>query len=321
MSTPAVHPPPPAVAVPKAPTRMALANVTKGKVRKPMRVLLYGVEKIGKSSFAAAAPGCIFICPEDGISEIGAPTFPEPSVWAEVLAAIEELRTSAHDYRFLVIDTVDWIEPMIWEHICKRDGEKSVESYGYGRGYTAALDEWRMLLSKLEKLRADRGMGIIMLAHSWTKPWKNPLGGDYDRFEMKMNNKASGLLKEWADCVLFAAFEQYAHEDKNKRVRGVSSGARMIYTQRNAVYDAGNRYNLPPELPLDWNEFANAIEANRPAEPAVIRARIAEMLASADPDFKSKVETAVSKDPENAVYLARVMNKLAATLSTQENSK
>lgn len=301
------------------PPRMTLSSVTRGKIQKPLRVLLYGVEKIGKSTFAAAAPGAVFLCAEDGISELDVARFPEPRSWPEALEALEALRTGEHDHKFVVIDTVDWLEPMIWSFICDRDGEKNIEAYGYGKGYTAALDEWRLLLAKLERLRADRSMGVILLAHSWTKPFKNPAGADFDRFEMKLNAKAGGLLKEWSDAVLFAAFEQYTHEDKNKRVRGVATGARLVYTQRTAVYDAGNRFNLPPELPLDWDAFAEAINANR---PEVIRKRIDEMLADhPDQVFKAKVDAAVMKDPDNAVHLARVMNKLAATLSTQENAK
>jgi hypothetical protein len=311
----------PAPAPARAPSRMTLANVVRGKVQKPMRILLYGVEKIGKSSFAASAPEAVFICAEDGVAEIDCQKFPEPRNWPEVLEALESLRTGDHSFKYVVVDTVDWLEPMIWSYICERDGERNIESYGYGRGYTSALDEWRILLARLERLRSERAMGVILLAHSWTRTFKNPAGQDFDRFEMKMHAKAGGLLKEWSDCVLFAAYEQYTHEDKNKRVRGVSTGARLIYTQRTAVYDAGNRYNLPPELPLDWHAFVEAIEANRPAEPATIRARIAEMLSDADPAFKARVEAAVQNDPNNAAYLARVMNRLAATLSTQENAK
>jgi len=286
-----------------------------------MRVLLYGVEKVGKSSFAAGAPGAIFVCPEDGLTSIDAPRFPEPTWWGEVLGSIEELRTGDHQYQNLVLDTLDWLEPLIWDHICQRDTKTDIEDYGYGKGYTAALAEWRRLVADLERLRKERGMGVILLAHSWIKSFKNPEGDDFDRYEMKLNLKAGGFIKEWCDAVLFANHETYAHQDDKKRVRGVSTGARLIHTERSAAWDAGNRYNLPAEMPLDWATFAAAVEANRTADPAVLRARITALLEGKDAAFCQRVQAAVTQRPDDAVYLARCLNKLAATLKTQEREQ
>lgn len=302
----------------KQPRRMTLANVKRGKLHKPIRVLLYGVEKIGKSTFAAGAPDAIFICPEDGTAQLDVARFPEPQNWSEVLDALDALRTEDHDHKHVVLDTLDWLEPMLWEHICDRDGEKNIEAYGYGKGYTAALDEWRKFIARLEQLRAQRSMGVVLLAHSWIKAWKNPDGKDFDRYEMKLNVKAGGLVKEWCDAVLFANFETLVSEDKNKRVRGVSTGARFVYTQRSATYDAGNRFDLPPELPLDWGAFADAMAQG--GDPAVIRARIDEMLEGVNGDLAKRVSAALEKpEAKDPSYLARVMNKLAATISNQEN--
>ncbi len=97
--------------------------------------------------------------------------FPEPQTWNDVLQAVDMLRVEQHDHKTLVFDTLDWLEPLLWAHICERDGKKNVEDYGYGKGHVAALDEWRLLVSRLERLRNERGMGVVLLAHSWIKPF------------------------------------------------------------------------------------------------------------------------------------------------------
>ncbi|MGH8523791.1 MAG: ATP-binding protein, partial [Gammaproteobacteria bacterium] len=232
----------------------------KGKQAQPLRIVLHGTEGVGKTTFAASAPSPIFIGAEDGTSQLDVVRFQSPETWQEILDAVRELETAKHEYKTLVLDTVDWAEPMLWEHICKRDGFANVEAYGYGKGYQAALDEWRVFLGALERMRKARGMHIILVAHSWIKPFKNPEGEDFDRYELKLNPKASGKIKEWADAVLFANHETFATEDKKtKRIKGVSTGARLLYTQRTAAFDAKNRHSLPESLPLSWEEFEQAI--------------------------------------------------------------
>lgn len=297
-----------------------LAKVTRGKLAKPVRVLLYGVEGVGKSTFAACAPDPIFLGTESGTSELDVARFPEPARWDDALGAVAELTNDPHEYKTLVVDTLDWLEPLCWEKVCQRPDDRgktreSIEDFGYGKGYTAALDEWRMLLARLEMLRTKRGMHVVLLAHSWIKPFKNPEGDDFDRYELKLHAKAGGLLKEWCDAVLFARYETLVEKDKNKRVRGISTGARLMHTTRTAAWDAKNRYDLPDTMPLDWGSFRDAVAARRPAEPAAIKSSIEAMLSGASEELAGKVRAAVELKPEDAVHLARIANKLQATIS------
>lgn len=322
----AVPRPQPKPEAPKPASRMKLASVVTGKLAKPIRVLVYGIEGVGKSTFGANAPAVIFLGAEDGTSELDVARFPEPRTWVDVLDAITELTTGEHAYQTLAIDTLDWLEPLCWAHVCLtmrgKDGKplESIEDAGYGKGYAAALDHWRVLLSMLERLRAQRGMNIVLLAHSWIKSFKNPEGDDYDRHEMKLHAKAGGLLREWSDAVLFATHETYTHE-RNGRTKGISTGARVLYTQRRASWDAKNRSDLPEVLPLDWQAFADAVAAHRPADPAQLKARIAALLEHADETIKTRVTQALERCGDNAAELARIENKLAAMTSIKENAQ
>lgn len=300
-----------------APPRMTLGSIVKGRLNKPLRVLVFGVEGIGKSTFGARAPEPVFLGTEDGTSELDVARFPEPKNWADVIEAIDTLAKTEHEYRSLVIDTLDWLEPLCWEKVCAANNETSIESFGYGKGYTAALDEWRVLLAALERLRAERKMHVIALAHSWVKTFKNPEGEDFDRYELKLHQRAGGLWKEWVDVVGFANYETLTHEDKRKRVRGIATGNRLLHTVRSAAWDAKNRYDLPDAMPLDWDTFAQHVAEHRPADPKVVSARINELLEGVAPDLKDKVRSAVAKAPTDAAHLARVLNHLESMISTQ----
>ena len=305
--------------------RMKLSTITRGKLVKPPRVLIFGPEGCGKTTWAANAPSPIFLCAEDGTAQLDVARFPEPQSWTDVLDAINELTTGDHDFKTLVVDTLDWLEPLCWDHVCKRDGVKDIEAYGYSKGQNVvALNEWRILVSYLERLCRAREMGVIMIAHCWVKTYKNPEADDYDRFELAIHNKAGGLLKQWCDAVLFARFETFADKDsKTKRVRGVSTGARVLHTERTAAYDAKNRYDLPPIMPLDYGAFAEAVSKHTPADPVKLTARIETLLASADDEITARVRAALEKAQGDAAQLARIADHLAATvnINQQENAQ
>jgi len=296
---------------------MTLAAVRGGKIAAPVRVFLFGVEGVGKSTFAAGAPSPIFLGPEDGTHHLDVKRFPPPATWAEVFEALAVLEHEAHDFKTLAIDTVDWIEPLVWRAVCEAGGWASIEDAGYGKGYVKALDEWRRMLSALERLRATKRMHVVLLGHSQVKLYKNPEGDDFDRYALKLHDKAGGLLKEWSDVVLFANYETFAAKDqKTKRVRGVSSGARLIYTNRTAAYDAKNRYNLPDSLPLSWADFFEAVERRETAPATDLRAAIEQKIGELHGDVAKKAMEALARAGADAEKLAQLNSWVNAQTTT-----
>jgi ribosome assembly protein YihI (activator of Der GTPase) len=302
--------------LPPRQNRMKLDAVISGKLKKPITVVCYGPEGVGKSSFGAGAPGAIFVGAEDGTAQLDVKRFPSPQNYLDIIDAVRTLRTEQHEYQTLVMDTMDWIEPLLWQHVCQRDGQANIEAYGYGKGYQVALDEWRMLLSELDRLVQEKRMNVVLLAHSQIRPFKNPQGEDFDRYELKVHAKAAGLIKEWAEAVLFANWETFAKEDKRtKRVKGVSSGARLIYTERTAAFDAKNRYSLPEELPLSWADFDAAVNAGQVAPVADLRAEIERKALQLGGELETKILETLVKAGDNAESLALINNRCNARIA------
>lgn len=318
MNAPAVK-----AVVSQAPSRMKLAHVIRGKIAQPLRTLIYAAEGLGKTTFAANAPSPVFVPVEDGTNHLDVPRFPVPESWQDILDAISELTTADHEFQTVVIDTVDAAEALLWAHICQRYGVATLDDVGggYGRGFSVALDEWRRLLSAIERLQKAKSVNVLLLAHSWIKPFKNPAGADWDRYELKLNNKAAGLLKEWADDVLYCGFETFTVKDeKTKRIKGVSSGARLIYTQRTASFDAKSRHSLPETLPLNWADFEAAVQAGQVAPPETIREEIIRKAKELGGEREVKILAAVQKAGDNAQSLSLVNNKINFLISEQNNT-
>jgi hypothetical protein len=239
-------------------------EVESGRKVGAMIAFVYGVEGIGKSSFAKDA-GARLIDVEHGTGELVVDRFKEPEegwTWSSVLELLRWLATGQHKHTAVAIDTLDALESLIWRHICARDEKKNIEDYGYGKGYVAALDEWKILVTAIEMLKLRRGINVFLLAHSQVKTFKNPEGEDFDRYSPAIHEKAAGLLKGRSDVVLFANHETFAKkkDERNKieKAKGFGTGRRLIYTTRTAAYDAKNRYDLPPAMLLDYAAFIAA---------------------------------------------------------------
>jgi hypothetical protein len=273
MSTPA------AVQEKKVPPKSSIATDS-GRKTGGQIITLIGVEGVGKSTFAKDA-GAAFMDIENGTLELDVRRITAPEggwTWPSVLNMLRTLETDPHDFTAVAVDTTDALESLIWKHICERDEKENIEAYGYGKGYVAALDEWKLYVYAIERLKLRRGLTVFNLAHAQVKLFKNPEGEDFDRYQPALHEKAAGLIKARSDVVLFANFETFARKkderSKVEKAKGVSTGARVIYTTRTAAYDAKNRHDLPARLPLGWAEFTAAVKANGAATPADLRVLI-----------------------------------------------
>lgn len=299
---------------------MTLASVKKGKEQKPFCALLYGTEGVGKTSWAADAPDPIFIKCEDGTGHLDVAAFPLCQSWTDIIECLDTLLDGGHEYKTAVIDTTDAAERLAWEHLLatkKTDGGQkanSIEDYGYGKGYVAAIDLWMPVLKRLERLRAN-GMNVILLSHAHIKSFSNPEGQNFDRYQLKMNDKLAGLLKEWSECVLFATYEVYAQASKGeKKAKGVGSGARIMRTERRPAFDAKNRYGLPFEMPLNFADFFAYTTATAPQDGSSELAK--EILEQASgTQFEPRVSKGVADANGDPQKLRAIQNWLSAKLS------
>lgn len=320
------NPPEPA-APPARVNRMTLATVQRSLKPAPYRLVTHGTDGVGKTTFAASAPNPIFICAENGTEHVDVARFPSPETWQDILDAIATLTTEPHEYRTVVVDSLDWAEPLCWEHVCRVADKPDIEAFGYGKGYLAAIDEWRKFLAAIERLQATTGMHAILVAHTIVKSFKNPEGDDYERYQLKLHDKAAGLIREWASGVYFLNYETFAKKveptnPKSKRAKGMSSGARWMYTQRTAAYDAKDRYGLPPRLPLSWDEFEAAVAAGRPASPEALReAILAAVEELGDEKIAAWCAAEFVKSSTDATRLAIINDRLNGKLAQKREQE
>ena len=239
--------------------------INRGIVPTAKKVVIYGPEGIGKTTFAARFPNPVFIDTEGSTKEYDVARFPAPTSWQMLLDEVAEVKKNPQICRTLVIDTADWAESACFAHVISAGQVKSIEDFGYGKGYVKAKEEFGKLLNELTEV-VNAGVNVVVTAHAAMRKFEQPDEmGSYDRWEMKLytsqKTNIAALLKEWADMVLFANYKTFAVKDKNSNKAKAQGGQRVMYTTHHPCWDAKNRYGLPEILPLDYEGIRGVIES------------------------------------------------------------
>lgn len=248
-------------------------EITRGKIQATQKVVVYGPEGIGKSTFASQFPDPLFIDTEGSTTHMDVARLPKPSSWTMLLEEVRYVINTPSLCKTLVIDTADWAETLCISEICARNHWSGIEDPGYGKGYVYLADEFGKLLNLLSEL-IERGINAVITAHAMMRKFEQPDElGAYDRWELKLQKKTAPLVKEWADMVLFANYKTLvinvdgkgAQKGKNK----AQGGQRIMYTSHHSCWDAKNRHGLQEELPFEFAAIAHVFDTQIKSMPTV----------------------------------------------------
>ena len=238
-------------------------EITRGYIAGAQKVVVYGPEGIGKSTFASQFPNPVFIDTEGSTKHMDVSRTPKPNSWTMILEQVRYFKSNPFLYNTIVIDTADWAEILCANETCSKSQKSSIEDFGYGKGYVYLAEEFGKLLNLLEEI-IDLGMNVVVTAHAQMRKFEQPDEiGSYDRWEMKLQKKTAPLLKEWADMVLFANYKTYVvNVDGQGAIKGknkAQGGKRVMYTTHNPSWDAKNRHDLALELPFEYKAIDHCI--------------------------------------------------------------
>ena len=240
-------------------------KITKGKVKSAIRLVAYGSEGIGKSTFASKFPEPLFIDAEGGTKQLDVSRFPEPETWQDILDEIDAVIEEPDICQTLVIDTIDRAETLLINTILQEGKVDSIEKYagGYGKGWTCLQERFQKdLLNRLDRVIA-KGVNVVLLAHAQMRKLESPDEPPYDRWELKVSKKVAPIVKEWSDILLFMNYSIKVVEE-NGRNKAKGTAKRLMHANHRPTYDAKNRYGLGDDMPLDFEPLRAVYEGNVP---------------------------------------------------------
>lgn len=221
--------------------------------------MLYGVQGVGKSTWAATAPGTVFVPTEEGLNDIDCDKFPVVKSFDEFLGRLRQLGESDHRYKTVAIDSLDWLEQLVWQKVCEDKGVTSIADIGYGKGYDYACDYWKKVVACLDYLRHTKEMAIVLIAHARVEKYENPETESYDRYTPQLHRKAAAMVQEWCDEVLFATYKVYTKTEGDglkKTTKGIGGDERIVRCTEKPFAVAKNRLRMPDEIPMDYAAYA-----------------------------------------------------------------
>lgn len=248
-------------------------QIISGIVHSAQKVVVYGPEGIGKSTFASKFPDPLFIDTEGSTKRLNVKRFEKASSW-EMLKAQVDYVCKTKPCKTLIIDTIDWAEQLCIDSVCAAHDKKGIEDFGYGNGYVYEKEEFGKFLNLLEEV-INAGIHVVLTAHAILRKFEQPDEmGAYDRWELKLGKKTTNLIapmvKEWADMVLFANYKTMSVAiDKDGKKHKAQGGRRVMYTSHHPCWDAKNRDGLPEEAEFDYSVIKHIIEANVDSAPTV----------------------------------------------------
>lgn len=236
-----------------------MLNIIEGKETRPLKIVIYGPEGIGKSTFASQFPDPLFIDTEGGTSNLNIRRIKCNKSWNELISIVKEIHDNPTICKTVVLDTADWAETLCTNAVCEKYRKNNIEDFGFGKGYVYLVDEFSKLLSLFDQL-IEVGINVVITAHAKPRKFELPEEqGAFDRYEMKLTRQVAPLIKEWCDALFFVNYKIYVvtTETNSKKAQG---GKRVLYTTHNPTYDAKNRFNLPEELELNFASIQHLFE-------------------------------------------------------------
>lgn len=220
----------------KTPAKLSLVDLT---------VLVYGPTKIGKSTWCSKADNALFLSTEPGLNSLEVFNVPIRS-WDELLAACGAIAEGDHDYKTIVIDTVDNAYKMCAEYVCRKFKVEHEADLSYGKGFALVNNEFQRVLNKLAFL----SYGLFLVSHSQDIEIETRTG-KYNKTVPTLPEKARKIVLGLVDMVLYCDIDSTTGADGKPEYR------RVMRTKPCLYYEAGDRTGrLPETIELDYTKFA-----------------------------------------------------------------
>jgi len=247
----------PAAPTPAAPKTF---TVSTGPKKKGQRIVLYGTGGVGKTTLASLARSVRFIDIDSaGTAAMDVQRVEGIASFDDVIAALRE-ESLWKGVDTIVVDSAtkleEWAKEWTIANITTDKGAavKSIEGYGWGKGYSHLYDTFMLFLAAVDR-HVEQGRNVILICHQVVDKVPNPAGDDYSQHQPALQKSNQGNIRSrvqgWCDHMLFVGYDVAAKDGK-----GIGSGTRTIQVVELPAYQAKSRTLRDP---IDYPEGSDEV--------------------------------------------------------------
>lgn len=232
---------------------------------------VYGIPKVGKTTFGAQFPGALILAFERGYNALPGVIAQDITTWGEFKQVLRELKKPEVQavYKSIIIDTVDIAASLCEKYICNQLG---IENIGDGGWSTNGWSKYKKEFEDSFRTITQLGYAVCFISHSADKTFKRKDGTEYNQMVPTAQRSVNEIVKGMAD--IFACADIVNGERK------------LILRSLDGSVDTGCRFKyIEPEIPFSYNALVEALnkaidrEAAETNNKFVTNERVSEVIA------------------------------------------
>ena len=213
-------------------------------------LLIYGLPKVGKSTFGSQLPRSLFLNFEQGTNALAGIRSVPSLRWTDFRKVLTQLRKpqAREMYDTIVVDTASIAWQLCEKYICQRENVDSIRDVPWGQGWNMLKNEFSECWREITLL----GFGILFIAHSKEKPteMKDEEGNTITTVAPDLPNQCYTIINSIVDIIGYVQVQMNPD----------GTSERYLYSRATPTIFAGSRYRyLAPKIKFGYKELVDAI--------------------------------------------------------------
>jgi hypothetical protein len=222
-------------------------------------LLVYGQNGRGKTTLASKFPAPLAFLLERGLPRgVTVDAVEGINTFDAVMAALLDIYNEPPEHQTLLFDTIDQLERLAIEHMCKANGWPTIETPPFGKGWITLDSAWNRFIRAITAIRDKHGISIVLVCHAEVVRIEDPRAPAYTSYQPNLHKRARGLIMDASDAVLFLAEDLRTVSETggfSERTRATAGAGRFLFCEGRPAFAAKNRFGMPEKIPLslDFN--------------------------------------------------------------------
>lgn len=211
---------------------------------------IYGAEKSGKTTFAAAMPDPLILAFEKGYNALPGVYAADVTSWTDMKDVLRQLKDPElkSQFKSIAVDTIDIAGSCCEKYVCAQNGVSALGDIPYGQGWNKVKKEFEDTFRAITQM----GYAVVFISHAKDKSFKTKSGIEYNQIIPTCASSYNNIAKDMADIYAYA--EKYTQDGEGR--------VRLILRSPDNSAETGCRFKyIAPMIEFSYKNLVDALNA------------------------------------------------------------